>query len=211
MIEIIPAILPKTFSELEEELMRLRGAGGLVQVDLVGKNILAGQDVMPLWEEFDFECDIMLANPVAEVPVCIALGASRICVHANAGSAHEAIESLQHLRGGSYATDVGVALPAGSTAEALTDFEGLYDYVQVMGIAHEGVQGQPFDERAVSLVRALRTAHPTLVIQVDGGVDGTHIEELVQAGASRLVMGHAILKAADPVQALTSFRAQANV
>lgn len=209
-IEIIPAILPKTFNELEMRLGQLRGAQGVVQIDLVGTNILAGEEVLPLWEEFDFEIDSMLADPAAEISSYIALGASRIVVHADASRAHGALESVQHLRGGSFATEIGVALQVTDTVDMLQPFAGLYDYVQVMGIAQVGSQGQPFDERAVSLVQSLRSHDEHLVIQIDGGIELTEVERLVQAGAQRLVVGHAIVRAEDPLRALAMFRDKAN-
>jgi hypothetical protein len=78
MIEIIPAILPKNWSELERGLEMLQGVAPLVQIDLVGTNVLLGKYSLPLWEEFDFECDIMLKDPAAEVQSCIDVGAARI-------------------------------------------------------------------------------------------------------------------------------------
>jgi hypothetical protein len=62
MIEIIPAILPKSFAELEEGLSRLRGVVPFVQIDFVGKNVLSEQESIPLWEEFDFEADVCCPN-----------------------------------------------------------------------------------------------------------------------------------------------------
>jgi hypothetical protein len=78
MIDIIPAVLPKNFSDLEESLERLRGIAPLVQVDLVGSNVLKGHEEMPFWQDFDFEFDIMLSDPAAEVEVAVLMGASRI-------------------------------------------------------------------------------------------------------------------------------------
>ena len=212
MVEIIPAILPKTFAELEEKLALLAGAASLVQVDLVGSNILAGVEAPPLWEEFDFEFDIMLQEPAREIEACIALGASRIVIHAAAQGAKEALLGLQDLRGGSFPTEVGVALRAHDTLDALVPFENLYDYVQVMGIDHEGKQGEPPDphHKEISLIKNLRAAYPELIIQVDGAV-AEHPQELAQAGANRLVVGAAIINAHNPKKAIEALYNQANV
>jgi ribulose-phosphate 3-epimerase len=132
----------------------------------------------------------------------VGLGAARIIVHAAGGEAHEALKALQAYRAGDFAVEAGIALRSSDTPEALEGFEGLYDYVQVMGIEHEGQQGQPADPRAVELVRALREAHPDLPIQVDGGVNAEHIPALVEAGASRLVAGSAVFGVDNPAAAL---------
>jgi len=210
MTEIIPAILPKSFEGLEHGLVHLHGVAPLVQIDLVETNVLTGREAPPSWEEFDFEFDIMLPNPAEEVARCIELGASRIIVHAEASSALEAIQSLQQYRGGDYPVQVGVALSSTSTPEELTKFEGLYDYAQVMGIAHIGKQGEPFDGRVLETIKALRTAYPSLVIQIDGAA-ATHPKELVEAGATRLVVGSAIMSADNPKDALKSLYNEVNV
>lgn len=196
-VEILPAILPQNFDELERGLAHLRGVAPVVQIDLVGTNVLLGHAALPQWEEFDFECDIMLPDPAREVQRCIDIGASRIVVHASAGSAREALDMLQPLRGGDLPLGVGVALAARDAPEALVPFAGLYDYVQVMGIVHIGRQGEPPAEEAVALVQALRAAYPELVIQVDGAV-APRAREFAEAGANRLVVGSALINAPDP-------------
>ena len=201
MVEIIPAVLPKNLSELEDGLLRLRGVAPLVQIDLVGHNILESEETLPLWEEFDFEMDIMLPTPTREVRRCIELGASRIIVHAVAPDAREALGVLQETREGEFKIEAGLALASHDTPEALLPFEGLYDYVQVMGIEHIGSQGQPPDPRAPALVGALRERHPNLTIQVDGAV-APRAWEFAGAGANRLVVGSAIMAADNPKQEL---------
>lgn len=209
MAEIIPAILPRSYEELEAGLAHLQGIAPLVQIDLVGTNVLKDREAPPLWEEFDFEFDIMLPNAAAEVVRCMELGASRIVVHAHSVNAREAAQFLQQYRGGAYPIDVGVAIASHGELEELQKFEGLFDYIQVMGIAHVGKQGEPFDERALDTVKTIREAYPAVVIQVDGAA-ATHPEELVQAGADRLVVGSAIINAANPKETLLSLYNKAN-
>ncbi len=197
MVEIIPALLPKSFAELESGLERLKGVAPFVQIDLVGSNVLAGQESIPFWEEFDFEADIMLPTPSHDVEACVQAGASRVVVHAAAKDARAALQKLQATREGSFAVAVGVALGAHDTPEVLQEYEGLYDYVQVMGIEHIGKQGEPFAEQSIALVVALRATYADLSIQVDGAA-ATHPYELAQAGANRLVVGSAIMHADNP-------------
>lgn len=195
-IEILPALLVRSVGELEDGLHALKGVAPWVQVDLVGRNYMEGEENFPMWEEFNFEVDLMVQNQEREAQAAVALGASRVVVHAE-GDWLRALEVLQKYRQGEYAVGVGVALHAGQTIDVLSEVEGLYDYVQVMGIAHEGAQGEPADSRALELVRALCQAYPELVVQVDGAVAG-RIKELVAAGATRLVIGSAIVGADNP-------------
>jgi len=211
MIDIIPAVLPKSFAELEERLGRLKGVSSWVQIDIVGKNILAGRDELPLWDEFDFEMNLMVSDAAAEIETCLAVGAARIVVHAHNQSARAALESLQSQRGGDFPVEVGLALQAHDEPQVLEAFAGLYDYVQIMGIDHEGSQGQPQDphHKEVGLIRALRATYPQLVIQVDGAV-AAHPKELADAGADRLIVGSAIVRAEDPRAAYKELYTLAN-
>ena len=195
MIEIVPAVLPKSFAELEEGLARLRGVATAVQVDVV-QDIFAGKEAMPHWEDFDFEFDLFI-EPAPFIETALALGASRVIVHARHKSARQALESLQKTREGEFSVAVGLGLRSSDEPDVLDAFAGLYDFVQVMGILHEGVQGEPYDPRAAGLVRALRAARPELPLQVDGHAAGHEIE-LVEAGATRLIVGSAIVGADDP-------------
>ena len=208
MIEVIPAVLPKSFEELERELARLRRQAGiskLVQIDLVGTNVLSGRESLPFWQEFDFECDIMLPNADAEVQTCVGIGAARVVVHD-----FGALQALQPYRQGGYPVEAGFALAAHDAPEALDVCDGLYDFVQVMGIDNIGKQGEPFEPAAVGLVRSLREKFPNAVIQVDGHAAG-HEKELVAAGANRLVIGSAIVNAENPREAYKEIYNRANV
>jgi pentose-5-phosphate-3-epimerase len=199
MLEIIPAILPTNLGELEEGLSRLRGAAPLIQIDFVGKNILEGEESIPFWEEFEFEADIMLSHPSKELRAILDLGLSRVVVHASASDAKEAFMMLQDTRAGEYKIEVGLALASHDTLEAVAPFENLFDYIQVMGIDHIGVQGEPPDphHKELELIKSLRQKYPEITIQVDGAA-GAHPKELVEAGANRLIVGSRVMSADDP-------------
>ncbi|HEY4502140.1 MAG TPA: hypothetical protein VJJ20_03710 [Candidatus Paceibacterota bacterium] len=199
-VEIIPALLVRSRAELEQGLLRLRGVTSWVQVDLVGDNYLEKEEYFPLWEEFSFEADLMLANQAKAAEAMVALGAARVVVHAAGEGARAALEALQQYRAGDFAVEAGIALRSHDAPEALQEFEGLYDYVQVMGIDHEGRQGEPPDPhgKTIELIKALRSPYPALIIQVDGGVSVENARTLAEAGANRLIAGSAILAQDDP-------------
>lgn len=206
-VEIVPALLVRSLEDLEEGLRRLRGVCPWVQIDVVGDNYLEGQESFPNWEEFNFEADLMVHHQARVAEDMVQLGAARVVVHAER-DARVALEALQKYRTGEFAVQVGVALHPHDAPEVLHTFDGLYDYVQVMGIAQEGAQGQPADSRALELVRALRAAYPDLLIQVDGAV-APRVKELVAAGVSRLVIGSGVVDAENPKAAYQEFLAAA--
>ncbi|MCX6819741.1 MAG: hypothetical protein NT019_00405 [Candidatus Adlerbacteria bacterium] len=228
-VEIIPAILPKSVTDLEINLTRIENAGGTVQVDMVdgvyAKNktwpysapgsfetFVSGDEGLPHWGQFDFQFDVMAEHPELDVENFVRAGAASVVVHAKAGGALAAVQLLQQYRGTELVpVEVGVALMPGASLDTLLPFTDLYDFVQVMGVGRIGFQGQEFDARCVELVQKLRAAHPDLCIQVDGGVTLEHVRALAQAGANRLVVGHDILEAEDPVAEISRLRGESRI
>lgn len=231
MVEIIPAVLPKSFSELEYTLARLRGISRKVQIDLVGgglfsfnrswpfrdkasfTNMLEKKTGLPYWTEFDIEVDLMVNNPKELARTFVGLHVSRVILHARFEGALEAARMLDQYEDNEHPTPVGVgiALAAHAAMEEIEEFEGLYDFVQVMGIDHIGRQGQPPcpHHKELELIRALRTKYPEMQIQVDGGA-AAHPQELAQAGANRLVVGSGIVRAKDPAMAYKQLYTEVN-
>lgn len=221
-VEIIPAVVPQSFADLEEHLAKIKDIVRHVQVDVVdghyarGKTwpyrdsgtfekIVEQEHGLPFWDTLDFEFDLMINNPAEVVMQYVHAGASRIIVHASSPSAVQALQSLVELReeGGSFTIQAGVALGAHGQPDDLEQFEAQFDFVQVMGVEKEGHQGEPFDpdQKALYLLERLRARYRDLPLQVDGGVKKENIQALVAAGATRLVAGSAIFAAEDPVAA----------
>lgn len=229
MAEIIPAVLEPSLAEIERKLATIRGNARCVQVDIVDgtfapnrtwpyaegsqeefERIRSEEKAFPLWNEFDFEFDLMIAHPEVEATDWISTGAARVVIHSSSKEAVEACKRLQEYRKGEYAGEVGIALLPSATAEALRPFSGLYDYVQVMGIERVGFQHQPFDARSVELVQKLRAQFPNLPIQVDGAVNTSNARALSMAGATRLVIGSAIFASNNPAEALKELQEETN-
>ena len=220
-IEIIPAVLPQSFKDLEAQLAPLAGTVRQAQVDVVdgryarGKSwpyrdrasferLVEQEHGLPFWDKIDFQFDLMINNPQLVLKEYIAAGASQLILHAASAGAEEALQMIVDMRTdeiGNFSVRAGIALGPQDQPDALEPFESQFDFVQVMGIDREGRQGEPFDKKALYLVERLRARYPKLPIQVDGGVSLQNARELVAAGASRLVVGSAIVKAEDPLAA----------
>lgn len=226
MAEILPAVLAENLSEIEQELEAVRGRAKAVQIDIVDgalapnrtwpyageeqrgefERLSSQEQEFPCWQDFDFQFDLMLAHPEREIEAWVAAGASALIIHARADGAAEALRMLQDKRQGDYPVQVGIALLPDASPEALAPFEGLYDFVQVMGIVKVGFQGEPFDPRTIELVRALKAENSGRIIQIDGGVSSGNARALIEAGADRLVVGSAIFKSEDPAEALAALK-----
>lgn len=228
MIEIIPAIMPEDLSELRNKLALIRGAVTTVQLDLMdGKfvkartwpynnkekellsRILNEEEGLPFWDEFDFEFDLMVKDAKDDLDTFMRLGARRIIFHIEAED-QTGDNFLEFLEGiDMYVrenTEIGVAIDIATPIEKIFPLIPHIDFVQCMGIDKDGVQGSPFDEHAIDHVKALHEKYPDLIISVDGGVNFETASALIQAGATRLVIGSAIWKSFDVVETVKDFQ-----
>lgn len=229
-VVIVPAVLPHSFKDLTEHVEKLKGAAlKFIQIDAVDgvfahnrtwpyrdtstfEKVAKEEHGLPLWEEFDFEFDLMVEDPFEKLMDFVHAGAARMLVHAKSKSALHSVQKLVDLREetGALPLEVGVAIGCDEQPDALEPFEAQFDYVQVMGIEKVGYQGEPFDKRAVYMLERLRQRYPTLALQVDGGVSLENCRMLAQAGANRLVVGSAIFNQDDPLAAIAALTAEAN-
>ena len=207
--EILPAVMPKTFDDLERQVECVLPFTTAIQIDVmdgvfVGKRswpFTTGEvpEVLPNAEEIFYEVHLMIDNPYDIGAAFISVGAKRIIAHIevfdDVAAARACLCSWRAL-----GAEVGISLLLDTPLERITPLldEKIVDMVQVMSIAQIGVQGNPFDERAYSRLEELRLAYPWLMLAVDGGVSETNIRALKEAGASHFGVGSAILNARDP-------------
>jgi ribulose-phosphate 3-epimerase len=102
---------------------------------------------------------------------------------------------------------LGLALNVTTDSAVIEQSLGGIDFVQFMGIARIGVQGQPFDSRVLTQVRTFHTKHPEVAIQVDGGVSLESAKKLVALGVTNVIVGSGILRASDPSAAFAALEA----
>ncbi len=220
MIEIIPAIMPKNYDDLKEKMGLFSGVVPLVQIDIMdGKfvpnrtwpynpgdqhfeKISQEEEGMPEWETIYFEADLMVQNPEEAVGQWVAAGAGRIIVHSEGVNDFNKIRDMVPKG----VIELGIALNSSTPLSSIEPYLDHIDFVQCMGIAEIGFQGEPFDERVLEQIRSLRMFRPDMPISVDGAVNFETAEMLVKAGATRLVSGSAILKSGDVSSAVESLR-----
>ncbi len=211
MVEIIPAILPKNLSEIGEKLGQLSGLALSIQIDFVdgvyapnttwpytdeGVIKIPSEFTFPHWDEFNFEADLMISDPLRDLDQIIHMGFSRIVVHPT-----DDIDSVVTLisRAKDAALEVGLAIHIDTPVsyieqvyEKTRSSDSPIDYFQCMGIAHVGFQGQTFDEDVLNQIAYLKQAYPGVLIAVDGAVNRESAPKLISAGVSRLIVGSAL-------------------
>ncbi len=225
MTEIIPAIIPKSFEDLENKLSLMSGVVSMVQIDILdGKftsdgswpylrtpdpdfvKIIKEEEGFPFWEDLDFEVDLMVLNPEASIQEWISAGAKRVIVHYESFPSKEKALTFarsfseQFGKNGPFvATELGFALNIDTDIGVLEEIVEYIDFIQCMGIAVIGRQGEPFDERVLQKISGIRSKYPDVIISIDGGVNLDSAQGLIEAGASRLVAGSAIFGSDDIV------------
>ncbi len=201
-MEIIPAILPKDYREIEEKTELVQGLAHFIQIDICdGKFVpsvtwpykkrdenfeaLQREEIgLPFWEDVEYEFDLMIANPLEEVQKWIIAGGSRIVLHAESTpDLMPTIMSMENL------VDIGIAINISTPLEILDNYIEKISYIQLMGIEKIGFQSQPFDTKVLEKIKEVKKKYPHLKVQIDGGVNLETASALKEAGADRLIVG----------------------
>jgi ribulose-phosphate 3-epimerase len=200
---IIPAILPKNQTELGTKVKKLLGLVSYVQVDVCDGVFVPSktqfQNLSSL-DEIEYELDLMIARPELTIENYIEMQPARIVVHLESVSDHTRLFlALEKIRG---IIEIGLSISNNTPNEVLEKYLEDADFIQLMGIAKIGSQGQPFDERVLEKIAYFHEKYPELVISVDGSVNTETIKKLADAGATRFVVGSAVFNG-DPEENIT--------
>lgn len=202
-IPVVPAMIPKSQAEVLDFAARLSFASEL-QLDLVDGKFSpticwpyepAGDPmtVKHALDAFTLEVDLMVEDPVTAATAWEKAGADMFVFHIETLS----LEALVAFSEQSKAS-IGVSAHGDTTMEKLAAYAEHADYIQLMGIAKIGAQGNPFDESVLEKITLLRTQFPMKSIGVDGSVNKETIARIQAAGADRFVCGSAIVGQSDP-------------
>ncbi len=213
-LSFVPSFPAPTFAALEEQFVALAGVSAGFQVDIVdgvfvphtswpfteAHPLEAFASLLPYSSQFILEVDCMVQEPFQYLDAIVAAGAKRVIVHI--GSTTEFSLILAHAA--TYGYTLGIAATADVPLHEIEALIPEVGFIQLMGIAAVGQQGQPFDERTLLRARHLRARYPDLEIATDGAVNADTIARLYAAGVNRFAPGSAITKAADPAAAYRS-------
>jgi ribulose-phosphate 3-epimerase len=236
MREIIPAVMPDSYEDLREKVRAVKDFVDLVQVDIMdGKfvpskswpynsggpsedeefKLLMHQDEgLPYWDTTDYEFDLMIQEPEKHIDEWLPLGASRLIFHIESildkdfFFRGELFNPQSRSIGEDKVIEIGLAINPDTSLDEIRPYIPLVDFVQVMGIAKIGYQGQAFDERVLTHINRLRVEYPNLIISVDGAVNNDTAKLLTDAGANRLVSGSAIFASDEPGEAIAHLQAE---
>ena len=228
---IVPAVLPSSREDFDEKLELLTHIPSVsrIQIDVVDshfatpiswpysaprelQNRVERGEMLPFLNRLSYEIDLMCVDAEQAADAWLALGATRLTFHAEGISNLSNFFASMRRRYGSgdgfapglisFGLAVNVANDLVLVESCLSEIE----YVQFMGIAHIGKQGQSFDRRTLERVRTFHSLHPEFPIQVDGGVSLDNAQQLIASGVSDLIVGSAILRATNPSATFLAFK-----
>lgn len=220
-MEIIPAIMPKSFDDMRQKMAQVVDHVRTVQLDLMDgifvqektfpfyksdmeilDRIINGEEGLPYWDKLDIELDLMVTNAHNDFDTYIALGAKRIIFHmeAEVENFQKFLENIDPYVKGNI--EIGIAISNDTPIENIFTLIPHVSFVQCMGIARIGYQGEGFDERVIERIKILREKFPDLLISVDGSVNENTIAYLKDAGANRFVVGSALFNSLEPSEAI---------
>ncbi len=229
MSEIIPAILEKNFGEIKNKLTALRGQVKCVHIDICDgvevpnqtwpfssggfddydfKKIINEEEGVPFWDEFDFEFDLMVADAVENFDLYMKLGPKRMIFHLVEGQDLKEFENFlegldMYIRDN---MEIGVAFKPSDDMSLISKLSHKADFLHCMGSDKIGFQGEKFSLKALENIKLLKKNLPGLEISVDIGVTLENADNILSAGADRLIVGSSIWKSGDPIGTLQAFQ-----
>lgn len=206
---ITPSILSADFGHLQTEVASIEDHADWLQADVMDghfvPNLSFGAPVLKhLKTRLPLDVHLMVSNPADRIAEFQAIGVRNITFHAEAVTETKARQALMAaIR--KTKTTAGIALNPETPVSAIDDVIGEVDLVLIMSV-HPGFGGQVFIPSVLEKVRAIRKAHPTLMIQIDGGIDDKTAPQAHEAGANNLVVGSYLFRSSEREKAIAGLR-----
>lgn len=202
---VAPSLLSCDFSNLKKDLdMINESAAEWIHFDVMDgvfvPNISFGFPILQATRKCTdktIDVHLMIQNPDLYVERFHELGANNLTVHLEACiHLHRTVHKIKEL-----GMRAGVAINPHTPVHALDGILSEVDIVLVMSV-NPGFGGQSFLPNSIAKVQELRNkaeqSNPSLIIEVDGGVNNLNAEFLAEAGANALVAGNFVFSSPDP-------------
>jgi len=199
IILIEPSILNANFTILGEQIKAVEEGGAeWLHLDIMDghfvHNISFGPDLVRRVNEITdifLDVHLMIENPQEFITMFADAGANLITVHIE--SSHDVKQTLEQIL--AQGIKSGISLNPDTPVEHVEPYLSLADLVLVMSV-FPGYGGQKFIPKSLDKVKQLRniidTSNYDTLIQIDGGIEDSIIQPVIEAGANILVIGTAI-------------------
>lgn len=211
---IAPSVLAADFSNLERDIKMINKS----QADWIHVDIMDGVFVpnfsmgIPVVEaikkhsERPLDVHLMIVNPENHVESFKKAGADHITVHLEVcRNLHRNIQQIKSL-----GCKAGVAVNPHTSVQLLDNVIAELDIVCVMSV-NPGFGGQKFIEntyrKVTQLKQLIRESASHALIEIDGGVNQSNAQALLEAGADVLVAGNFVFSSVDPLITIEKLKA----
>ncbi|MCE5292570.1 MAG: ribulose-phosphate 3-epimerase [Nocardiaceae bacterium] len=211
---IAPSILSADFSRLAEEAAAVAGSDWL-HVDVMDAHFVPNLTLgLPVVQsllkatDIPLDCHLMIEDPGRWAPSYAEAGAYNVTFHAEATD--DPISVARDIRAAG--AKAGLSVKPGTPIEPYLEILKSFDTLLIMSV-EPGFGGQSFMPEVLSKAKAVRklvdSGELKLVIEIDGGIAESTIEQAAEAGIDCFVAGSAVYNAADPGEAVRKLRALA--
>lgn len=202
-VEIVPAILRKTYEGIEEDWLKIYKVAHHIQIDITD-GVFAGDGSFRevgrfkrLPESEKIELHMMVHTPGNFVDDIINLNPARCIFHVESFAGTSDIEFVFAKLKQETSTELALALNPESPLTRLTEHTHMLDYVLFMGY-NPGWAGQALNPLVFVKIGQFHDRYPDIPIAVDGHVDKETIADYIKAGARILCANSSIFKAGNP-------------
>ncbi len=209
MIKIAPSLLAADFTKLGSEVESLNMTDTyMLHLDIMDgifvPNISFGYDIVKQLRPLStliFDVHLMICDPMKYIDNFIAAGANSITFHYEA--VKNSKEVLEYIR--SKGIKATLSIKPATPVEEIRELLPYMDMLLIMSV-EPGFGGQKYIPASTQKIATARSMIKDMgldvVIQVDGGVNASNINEVYDAGCDIAVAGTAVFGKADRARAV---------